>query len=84
MTMMWLQVRGPSLRNRSLSVPLSGSKVELAWVGLTDRGSPAVMDGDGVIAIFDAKSSLWNVACDTANQVIGNRSELRRIFLGSF
>lgn len=69
MTMTWLQIRGANIRNRSLDVPISGPKMELAWVGLTDRGSPTVMDDDGVIAIFDGRSSLWNVACDTANQV---------------
>ncbi|XP_046490763.1 WD repeat and HMG-box DNA-binding protein 1 isoform X1 [Neodiprion pinetum] len=71
MTMIWLQIRGSNIRNRSLAVPLSGPELKLAWVGLTDRGSPTVMDEDGVISIYDAKSSLWNVACDTANQCKG-------------
>ncbi|XP_025602291.2 WD repeat and HMG-box DNA-binding protein 1 [Athalia rosae] len=68
MAMMWLQFRGMNISNRSLAVPLSGRNLELVWVGLTDQGSPAIMDEDGVLAIYDRVSAFWNVACDTANQ----------------
>ncbi|KAG7206975.1 hypothetical protein KM043_000866 [Ampulex compressa] len=66
----WILVRGPNLHNQILNVPLSPSS-DLMWMGLTDVGSPAIMDADDVIKVYDKKSSLWRVACDMSRQPKG-------------
>ncbi|XP_034948517.1 WD repeat and HMG-box DNA-binding protein 1-like [Chelonus insularis] len=64
MNLMWIQIRGINLKSRTLSVPLSPA-AKLMWLGLSDLGSPVVMDSEGVIKIFNRQSNLWRVAADT-------------------
>ena len=71
MNLMWIRIRGPDLRNQTLTVPLSPSS-ELSWLGLSDSASPIIMDEEGLVKIYDKKSCLWRVACDTDKQVILN------------
>ncbi|XP_012277279.1 WD repeat and HMG-box DNA-binding protein 1 isoform X2 [Orussus abietinus] len=61
---------GSTLRSQTLSVPLSPS-TELMWLGLSDLGSPTIMDAEGVLKIYDRKSCLWRVACDMDRQSKG-------------
>lgn len=68
MNLMWIRIRGPDLRSQTLSVPLAPS-CELMWLGLSDLASPTVMDEEGLLKIYDKKSSLWRVAVDTDKQV---------------
>lgn len=68
MNLMWIRIKGPSLRNQTLNIPLAPS-TELSWIGLTELASPTVMDEDGLVKIYDRKASLWRVACDTDQQV---------------
>lgn len=68
MNLLWIEVRGVHLRSQNLTVPLSPAS-ELMWLGLSDVGSPTIMDADDVIKIYDKKSCLWRVACDTNIQV---------------
>lgn len=69
MSLLWIQVRGVTLYSRMLCLPLSPSS-ELMWLGLSDLGSPIVMDADDVIKVYNKKSSLWRVASDMNGQVI--------------
>ncbi|XP_025153504.1 WD repeat and HMG-box DNA-binding protein 1 isoform X2 [Harpegnathos saltator] len=63
--LLWIQVQGVSLRSQTLTVPLSPSS-DLMWLGLTsDVGSPITMDADDVVRIYDKRSCLWRVVCDT-------------------
>lgn len=58
-------MQGASLRSQTLSAPLSPSS-DLMWLGFTsDKGSPATMDADDVVRIYDKRSCLWRVVCDT-------------------
>ncbi|KAK0078713.1 hypothetical protein PV325_002159 [Microctonus aethiopoides] len=70
MNLMWIQIRGENLKSRTITLPLSPSS-ELIWLGLTDNGSPIIMDTEGVIKIFHKKSNLWRVAADTDKQCKG-------------
>ncbi|KZC07659.1 PREDICTED: WD repeat and HMG-box DNA-binding protein 1 [Dufourea novaeangliae] len=70
MSLLWIQIRGLTLHSKKLSLPLSPSS-ELMWLGLTDIGSPAVMDADDVIRVYNKKSSLWKVASDLNGQTKG-------------
>lgn len=70
MNCMWIQIRGPDLKSRTVSLPLSPA-TELMWLGLSDVGSPVIMDSEGVLRIFSRKSGLWRVAADTDKQCKG-------------
>ncbi|XP_076237790.1 WD repeat and HMG-box DNA-binding protein 1 [Calliopsis andreniformis] len=70
MSLLWIQIRGVTLYSRTLCLPLSPSS-ELMWLGLSDLGSPIVMDTDDVIKVYNKKSSLWRVACDMNGQSKG-------------
>ncbi|XP_033334142.2 WD repeat and HMG-box DNA-binding protein 1 isoform X2 [Megalopta genalis] len=70
MNLLWIQIRGLTLYSRKLSLPLSPSS-ELMWIGLSDLGSPAIMDADDVIRVYNKKSSLWKVASDLSGQSKG-------------
>lgn len=69
MSLLWIQIRGLTLHSRTLSLPLSPSS-ELMWLGLSDIGSPAIMDTDDVIKVYNKNSSLWKVNTDINEQVI--------------
>ncbi|XP_014213923.1 WD repeat and HMG-box DNA-binding protein 1 [Copidosoma floridanum] len=64
MSLLWIRVSGTYLKNNTLPVPLSPA-ANLMWLGFSDLGSPIVMDADGIINIFDRKSSLWRIAANT-------------------
>ncbi|XP_076276688.1 WD repeat and HMG-box DNA-binding protein 1 [Lasioglossum baleicum] len=70
MNLLWIQIRGLTLYSRRLSLPLSPSS-ELMWIGLSDLGSPAIMDADDVLRVYNKKSSLWKVASDLSRQSKG-------------
>ncbi|XP_015609721.1 WD repeat and HMG-box DNA-binding protein 1 [Cephus cinctus] len=70
MAMMWIRIRGPNLRSQTLTVPLSPSS-ELMWLGISDMGSPTIMDAEGFIKMYDKKACLWRVVCDTDTQCKG-------------
>ncbi|XP_031834526.2 WD repeat and HMG-box DNA-binding protein 1 isoform X1 [Nomia melanderi] len=70
MSLLWIQIRGLTLYSRKLSLPLSPSS-ELMWIGLTDLGSPVIMDTDDIIRVYNKKSSLWKVASDLNRQSKG-------------
>ncbi|KAI4502565.1 hypothetical protein M0802_002477 [Mischocyttarus mexicanus] len=63
MGLLCIQIFGTRLRNQKLSVPLCPSS-DLIWLGLTDFGSPTIMDSEDILKIYDKKSSLWRVVCD--------------------
>lgn len=71
MSLLCIQIFGTRLRNQQLSVPLSPSS-DLIWLGLSDLGSPVIMDSEDIIKIYDKKSSLWKVVCDMNCQVKDN------------
>lgn len=66
--MLWIKIIGPNLRNQKLEVPLSPAS-KLMWLGFSDLHSPTIMDTEGIIKMYDKKSSMWRVACDTDRQV---------------
>ena len=68
MNMLWIRIIGPNLRSQKLEVPLSPSS-KLSWLGLSDLYSPTIMDTDGTIKMYDKKSSMWRVACNTDRHV---------------
>lgn len=68
MSLLWIQIRGTALYNRTMPLPLSPSS-ELMWLGFSDLGSPITMDTDDVINVYSKKSSLWRVASDMNEQV---------------
>lgn len=70
MSLLWIQIRGLTLHSRTLSLPLSPSS-ELMWLGLSDIGSPAIMDTDDVIKVYNKNSSLWKVNTDINEQSRG-------------
>ncbi|XP_054000831.1 WD repeat and HMG-box DNA-binding protein 1 [Hylaeus anthracinus] len=70
MSLLWIQICGLTLRSRTLPLPLSPLS-ELIWLGLTDLGSPAVMDTDDVIKVYNKNSSLWKVNSDIDEQSKG-------------
>ena len=70
MSLLWIQIRGTALYNRTMPLPLSPSS-ELMWLGLSDLGSPITMDTDDVINVYSKKSSLWRVASDMNEQSKG-------------
>ncbi|KAK2582311.1 hypothetical protein KPH14_004650 [Odynerus spinipes] len=67
MSLLCIQVLGARLRNQTLSIPLSPSS-DLMWLGISDLGSPVIMDTEDVIKIYDKKSCLWRVICDMDRQ----------------
>lgn len=69
MNLLLIQIQRLNLYSRTLSLPLSPSS-ELMWLGITDLGSPVVMDADDIIKVYSKKSSLWKVASDMNDQVI--------------
>lgn len=71
MNLLLIQIRGLQLYSRTLCLPLSPSS-ELMWLGLSDLGSPVIMDADDVIKVYSKESSLWKVASDMSDQVIIN------------
>lgn len=71
MSLLCIQIFGTRLRNQQLNVPLSPSS-DLIWLGLSDLGSPVIMDSEDIIKIYDKKSSLWKVVCDMNCQVKDN------------
>lgn len=72
MSLLCIKIFGTYLRNQKLSVPLSPSS-DLMWLGLSDLGSPVIMDSEDIIKIYDKKSSLWKVVCDMNRQVKNNK-----------
>ncbi|XP_014482710.1 PREDICTED: WD repeat and HMG-box DNA-binding protein 1 [Dinoponera quadriceps] len=65
MNLLWIQVQGAFLRSQTLAAPLSPSS-DLMWLGFTsDVGSPTTVDADDVVRIYDKRSCLWRVVCDT-------------------
>lgn len=68
MNMLWIKIIGQNLRSQKLEVPLSPAS-KLMWLGLSDLHSPTIMDTEGVVKMYDKKSSMWMVACDTDRQV---------------
>ncbi|XP_043479156.1 WD repeat and HMG-box DNA-binding protein 1 [Leptopilina heterotoma] len=70
MSMLWIRIIGQNLRSEKLEVPLS-PKSKLMWLGLSNLHSPTIMDSDGVIKMYNKKSSMWMVACDTDRQPKG-------------
>lgn len=64
MNLMWIRVCGPHLKSHTSPLPLSPAS-NLSWLGFTDLGSPVAMDAEGVLNIYDRKSTLWKVGCDT-------------------
>lgn len=70
LSMLWIKIIGPNLRNQKLEVPLSPAS-KLMWLGFSDLHSPTIMDTEGIIKMYDKKSSMWRVACDTDRQPKG-------------
>ncbi|XP_076761304.1 WD repeat and HMG-box DNA-binding protein 1 isoform X2 [Xylocopa sonorina] len=70
MNLLLIQIRGINLYSRTLCLPLSPSS-ELMWLGMTDFGSPAIMDADDIIKVYSKKSSLWKVVSDLSEQSKG-------------
>ncbi|KAK1131589.1 hypothetical protein K0M31_017882 [Melipona bicolor] len=70
MNLLFIQIRRLNLISRTLYLPLSPSS-ELMWLGITDFGSPVIMDADDVIRVYNKKSSLWRVASDMSEQSKG-------------
>lgn len=69
-SMLLVQTIGLSLRCRDVKVALTpGAK--LAWIGYTDRGSPAACDSMGMVRIFSMRSNLWIPVCDTSTHTKG-------------
>lgn len=69
MNLLLIQIRRLNLFSQTLCLPLSPLS-ELMWLGITDLGSPVLMDTDDVIKVYCRKSSLWKVASDMNTQVI--------------
>lgn len=59
---------GINLKSQTMQLPLSPSS-ELMWLGLSDLGSPILQDEEGIISVYDRKSSLWRVVSD-ANRTV--------------
>ncbi|XP_012148705.2 WD repeat and HMG-box DNA-binding protein 1 [Megachile rotundata] len=70
MNLLWIQIRRSTLHSRTLCLPLSPSS-ELMWLGLSDLGSPVIMDADDIIKVYNKKSFLWKVASDMNGQSKG-------------
>lgn len=70
LSMLLVQTIGLSLRCRDVKLALTpGTK--LAWIGYTDRGSPATCDSMGMVRIFSMRSNLWIPVCDTSTHTKG-------------
>lgn len=69
MNLLWIQIRRLTLHSQTLCLPLSPSS-ELMWLGLSDLGSPVLMDADDIIKVYNKRSSLWKVASNMNGQVI--------------
>ncbi|XP_047354511.1 WD repeat and HMG-box DNA-binding protein 1 isoform X1 [Vespa velutina] len=67
MSLLCIQIFGTRLKNQKLTIPLSPSS-DLIWLGLSDLGSPVIMDSEDIIKIYDKRSSLWKVVCDMDRQ----------------
>ncbi|OAD56165.1 WD repeat and HMG-box DNA-binding protein 1 [Eufriesea mexicana] len=70
MNLLLIQIRRLNLFSQTLCLPLSPLS-ELMWLGITDLGSPVIMDTDDVIKVYCEKSSLWKVASDMNTQSKG-------------
>ncbi|XP_043253112.1 WD repeat and HMG-box DNA-binding protein 1 [Colletes gigas] len=70
MSLLWIQIHKLTLHSRTLSLPLSPLS-ELMWLGLSDLGSPVVMDTDDVIKVYSKSSSLWKVTNNINEQSKG-------------
>lgn len=68
MNLLLIQIQRLNLYSKTLSLPLSPSS-ELMWLGISDLGSPVIMDADDIIKVYNKKSSLWKVASDMNEQV---------------
>lgn len=70
MNLLLIQIQRLNLYSKTLSLPLSPSS-ELMWLGISDLGSPVIMDADDIIKVYNKKSSLWKVASDMNEQAKG-------------
>ncbi|XP_029056611.2 WD repeat and HMG-box DNA-binding protein 1 isoform X1 [Osmia bicornis bicornis] len=70
MNLLWIQIRRLTLHSQTLCLPLSPSS-ELMWLGLSDLGSPVLMDADDIIKVYNKRSSLWKVVSNMNGQSKG-------------
>ncbi|XP_066591186.1 WD repeat and HMG-box DNA-binding protein 1 isoform X2 [Prorops nasuta] len=70
MKLLWIKIRGFNVHTQTINIPLSSAS-NLMWLGFSDLGSPAILDADDIIKMYDKKIAMWRVVSDMNRQVKG-------------